>query len=351
MNPFPFRRSEPITAPVLVEWLEQSMKTGQEMHLRHFGALDYANALADGQPLKGELKLPSQQMLTSVQISAGDYAVARNWRRTKVVYDVDPTLMRSLAEMDTTDVLPGEIMRQLPHPNPVFIFSGGYPTVHKDGEAGVIRAMYVSGRTAQNLMCSTHSEEATNYQLTFVSDLLNEQGEVKDIDYVRISFGLAESSFTIRKLVEDILDGYAWEPLLRSTASEQAKRQYLEDLAKFGIAHLLYVCSDKADSQRRPIGRKPAKKGERPPKPIQLHQVGWRIGPAITATRRQVEQGRHVGTETGRTVAPHVRKAHLHTFRHGKGRALSKVKWLPPIFVNANGEEFTAEGTIVRVTT
>lgn len=34
---------------------------------------------------------------------------------------------------------------------------------------------------------------------------------------------------------------------------------------------------------------------------------------------------------TGRTVRPHMRAAHWHTFRTGKGRTERIVHWLPPI--------------------
>ncbi|MFI0265572.1 hypothetical protein [Streptomyces luteogriseus] len=350
LSPFPFKRPTPVTAAALVDWFEAIMRDGQEAHLRRFGALEYAKALADGGTLEKELRLPGEDIATSIQISAGDYAVMRTWRRTKIVYDVDPTLMRSLAEMDTTDVLPGDIMRQLPHPNPMFVFTDGHPVLHKDGVPGVIRAMTVTGRRADNTMCSTHDEEATNYQLTFNADLLNDDGKVKDLDSVRISFDLADTSFTINKLVDSIIDGYAWEPLLRHNTTEEKKRQYLVNLAKFGIAHLLYVCSDKADAERRPVGRKPTKKGQRPPKPLQMHQLGYRVGPAIKAAQVRYIKQTKTDASTGRSVAPHIRRAHLHTFAHGKGRALRKVKWLPPIFVNSNGDQFTAEGTIVRVT-
>ena len=348
-NPFPHRRPTPVTASALVDWLSMSMKVTQEAHLRHFGALDYAKAMLDLPDKEIALKVPSQRIATSISITAGDYAVHRLWGRTKVVYDVNPTLMQSLADMETGDALPGGILRQLPHPNPVFVFPGGLPVLHKDQQPGILRAMYVTGRTAENHMCSTHHPKVDNYQLTFNSDLVDEQGMVVDMDSIRISVDLVEGSFTIKGLVDKIIDGYAWEPLLADNASTEQKRNYLEKLAEFGIAHLLYVCSEKADTVRKPVGRKPVKNGQRPEKPIQVHQLGWRIGPAIKAARERLERERSTGGDGSRTVAPHIRRAHLHTFRYGKGRELSKVKWLPPLFVNAQGEEINLDGVIVPV--
>ncbi|WP_274916823.1 hypothetical protein [Streptomyces sp. WZ-12] len=353
-SPFPFKRQLPITASTLIESIQKVQVETVEQYLRRFNALDYAKTLSNGgNPLPGqenkELRLPTENIAKSIQISAGDYAVYWTWQKAKIVYDVEPTLMRSLAEMDTTDILPGGVLSQLPHPNPVFVFTSGYPILHKDQMPGLLRAMYVTGRRADNTMCDTSDPEATQYQLTFNSDLVNDEGNVIDGDSVRISIHLTEHSFTIRSVIDKVLKDYAWEPLLGDHASEEQKRTYLETLAHFGVAHLLYVCSDKADSQRRPVGRKPPKKGQRPPRPLQLHQVGWRIGPTIKATREMIENDRRSQSGAGRTVTPHIRKAHLHTFKHGPGRTLSKVKWLPPIFVNSHGEQITIEGTIVPV--
>ncbi|MFI2616606.1 hypothetical protein [Streptomyces sp. NPDC018584] len=353
--PFPFKRQAPITAMALVASIHKIHIETIEDYLRQFGALGYAKTIATGGLKPGQedkvLRLPSANIAKSIKISAGDYAIYWNWQKTKVVYDVEPTLMHSLADMDTSDVLPGGVLRQLPHPDPLFVFTEGYPIMHKDEKPGLLRAMYVSGRRADNTSCSTSDPEVTQYQLTFNSDLVNDDGEVIDLDSVRISIHLADHSFTIRKVIDEVIKDYPWEPLMVDRSSEEQKRNYLEALAHFGVAHLLYVCSEKADTQRKPVGRKPAKKGQRPPRPVQLHQVGWHIGPSIKATRELIERERRaMGHNTGRTVTPHIRKAHLHTFKHGPGRTLSKVKWLPPIFVRANGEQIHTDGTIVPVT-
>lgn len=352
---FPFKRQTPITATSLIDSIHKLQIETIEGRLRYYGALEYAKTIAKGGQLEPgqknkELRFPSESIAQSIRISAGDYAIYWNWQKTKVVYDVEPTLMHSLADMDTSDTLPGGVLRQLPHPNPLFVFTGGFPVRHKDEMPALLRAMYVSGRRSDDTACSTSDPEVTQYQLTFNSDLVNDAGEVIDFDSVRISIHLADHSFTIRKVIDDVIKNYPWEPLLVDRSSEEQKRNYLQALAHFGVAHLLYVCSEKADTQRKPVGRKPAKKGQRPQRPVQLHQVGWHIGPTIKATRELIERERRAtGNDTGRTVTPHIRKAHLHTFKHGPGRTLAKVKWLPPIFVNSKGEQVLTDGTIVPV--
>ncbi|MGW6217840.1 hypothetical protein [Streptomyces sp. NPDC055109] len=355
-NPFPVRRPYPVTATGLIDFLVDGVYPLQEAHLRQYAAVEYAKRLAAGGVLRpgdadGTLRLPSAAVVQSVQLVAGDYAVHLNWKKAKVVYDVEPTMMSTLAEMDTHDLLPGGILRQLPHPNPVFVFTEGHPVVRADKTSALVRAMYVSGRRAEGTLCDTSDPEAAEYQLTFKCDLPDDTGTVVDMDSVRISVGILDDSFTLRATIDAVLKNYVWEPLMTDTSSVEAKRAYMEAPAHFGIAHLLYVCSEKADTLRKPVGRKPARKGgRRPERALQLCQVGWRIGPAIKATRDSIANTRETPvTGSGRTVAPHIRRAHLHTFRYGKERALSKVHWLPPIFVNANGEQTSIDGTIVPV--
>ncbi|GHB51910.1 hypothetical protein GCM10010331_44320 [Streptomyces xanthochromogenes] len=347
---FPFQRPVPLTAVSLVESMQALQADAWEQHLRSFGALPYAKALLNGGASEAELHAPSQRILDSLQITAGDWAINQLWYRTKIVYDVDPTMMRTLADMDTSDLLPGGVLHQLPHPNPVFVFTEGHHVLHKDDAPGILRAMYVTGRRSDNTLCGTNDPDVAQYQLTFNSDLVDKVGNVVDIDSLRISFALTDDSFTIRRAIDEVLRNFRWEPLLTDSASPEEKRQYMESLVHFGLAHLLYVCSEKADTRRRPIGRKPAKKGERPQKPLQVHELGWHVGAAIKSTRELIENDRRSAVAAGkRTMQPHVRRAHLHTFRHGKGRALSKVKWLPPIFVNANGDSVNLDGTIIPV--
>ncbi|MGW6261526.1 hypothetical protein [Streptomyces sp. NPDC055085] len=269
-NPFPACRPYPVTATGLIDFLVDGVYPLQEAHLRQYGAVEYAKRLAAGGVLRpgdaeGTLRLPSAAVVQSVQLVAGDYAVHLNWKKAKVVYDVEPTMMSTLAEMDTHDLLPGGILRQLPHPNPVFVFTEGHPVVRADGTGALVRAMYVSGRRADGTLCGTSGPE---YQLTFKCDLPDGSGQVVDMDSVRISVGILDDSFTMRAAIDAVLKDYVWEPLMTDTSSVEAKRAYMEALAHFGIAHLLYVCSEKADTLRKPIGRKPARKdGRRPERP------------------------------------------------------------------------------------
>lgn len=109
------------------------------------------------------------------------------------------------------------------------------------------------------------------------------------------------------------------------------------------VSLILYLCADDAeigDGSTRPAN----------PEPRRTRRHGWRLfaaeGPRVwdvgvrigAALRRayQAEQTRQESAPTGRTVRPHIRRAHWHTFLAGPrtGERERRIRWLPPIPVN-----------------
>lgn len=75
------------------------------------------------------------------------------------------------------------------------------------------------------------------------------------------------------------------------------------------------------------------------PREVAVYSVGEATGYRIRRINRYV---REHGTPQGghhRSPVMHVRRAHWHTFAYGPGKSLRRVKWLPPIIVNGDGEE------------
>lgn len=72
-------------------------------------------------------------------------------------------------------------------------------------------------------------------------------------------------------------------------------------------------------------------------------EVGVRIGSAIRNYR--LEENHTSSSKTGKTVRPHIRAAHWHTYRIGKGKSDSYVKWLFPINVKVDENELP---TVIR---
>lgn len=139
---------------------------------------------------------------------------------------------------------------------------------------------------------------------------------------------------------------YSFLDYLQSTQStlEAKERHYvqqtfvmLREAIGGAVATVLYVCAENAEMRSdAPAPKRPApKKGERVYAPSQqtVWAVAWRIGAAIGAARQAVARVT-ASAPTGRTVRPHIRRAHWHTYRVGKGRASTVVHWLPPIPVN-----------------
>ena len=81
---------------------------------------------------------------------------------------------------------------------------------------------------------------------------------------------------------------------------------------------------------------------------VRTWDVAYRLGAAFRQARAEVS-GEGVG-EGGRTVRPHWRNAHWHTFLSGSrsGPQTRTLKWLPPITVKFEPDEDAAPPAVVR---
>ena len=100
----------------------------------------------------------------------------------------------------------------------------------------------------------------------------------------------------------------------------------------------LFLCTDERDIEDLPE-RPRVRNTKRGPRLVMqdapaFHPVALRMGAALDLARARAKQEPSGGEGGGRRVAPHVRRAHWHTYRYGPGRAQRKLKWLPPIPVN-----------------
>lgn len=111
---------------------------------------------------------------------------------------------------------------------------------------------------------------------------------------------------------------------------------------------LLYLCSADPGLTRRHV---PGQPGKRPSggAATEVWLSGYRIGAALRQARLEHE---HKGPSdgTGRSVTPHLRRAHFHSYWVGSrsdpdARHL-ELRWLPPIPVNVDRGD--ARGVVVR---
>ena len=125
--------------------------------------------------------------------------------------------------------------------------------------------------------------------------------------------------------------------------SEEQFKKYFEisrKMIRFSLAVLLYLSASNAEVKVKKAGssRKPSKKHEA--SAITSYDVGKKTGIHIRKMHKYLAD--HSEESLGghhRSPVMHVRRAHYHTFLYGEGKTKRRVKWLPPIIVNAEGKE------------
>lgn len=105
----------------------------------------------------------------------------------------------------------------------------------------------------------------------------------------------------------------------------------------------------KIPKEKRPI--LVSKPGATPKKVnIRTYNVGFVIGKSF---EKQLASGteyqKSTATGTGRTVRPHVRRAHWHHYWVGEGRTRLEVRWIEPTFVLPEGKREVPVATVRRV--
>lgn len=252
------------------------------------------------------------------------------WRHSKQIYRIDPDLEAELLEdPHASDLIPAQIVKHLPYPcvyiqtnsltcwgEPIdgFFAHLEYDTETKDSE---LRFLPVAkkGRVLQGL--SLHIDQPT----------------MKD-SFVRFHVVASKRSKSVYDLnvQQDIL--------------EKGMLEMEEDCRKL-LPLVVYICSDENDQTvAKPSAKEEKKIEKKEDAPIrdrydevQEWNVGYRIGPAIRKyhEKRREAEGRP-GAHTPKR--PHIRRAHWHHFWTGAGESRHLiVKWIPPVFVNAENDE------------
>jgi hypothetical protein len=277
-------------------------------------------------------------MFDAVRRASNDAVLMRYWGKSKIAYTVHPGLAEALADTTGTDAVPASVMRQLPHPDPLFLFPQALPVTLSDGMPGLIRGFFVTGLITLpggNVRTSSADPEATGLQLAAFSQVGTADIPPMDWDLSSVSVPLS-GEFTVVEAAAASADGWDVDPASATRTTHQSTSAWTDTILRLCLPVLLYACSSEPDEQAEV--RPPVKKRsgtQRAAKPARVRQLGYRIGPGLQATRKVRPE--RTGNATGRTVAAHMRRAHWHTFRFGTGRAESYVKWLPPIPVNPHG--------------
>ncbi|GAA2321756.1 hypothetical protein GCM10010149_88540 [Nonomuraea roseoviolacea subsp. roseoviolacea] len=320
---------------------------------------------SSGKPVK-EIKAYSFSGGTAAQredlaFYIGDSIATALWKQGRVVYQIDPDTWNAIGEADTTMTVPVELLARLPHPNPLIVFPEPILIQHPDEEfRQKVSAVYVSGvlethiagKKAVQALCSTHDPGVKGWTLQFV-------GFVEDRDGKPI---IADDGFDppmqdlMRTRTSIMLD----QPRSLSEMIEKAAERFIYGHDAFGkpdvdlplllrraVNLLVYLCSENSDLRPVEAKRKQSRKQRRTkPQPTQIVEVGYRVGQQLRAWKKYERDHENV-PGTGKKKAPHIRRAHAHTYRVGKGRQDTIIKWLWPIQINMTaGDETT---TVVPV--
>ena len=281
------------------------------------------------------------------------------WNRHKIVYDIDPDLWDALAQNAPDDVVPTWLFSHLPHPDPFIAFPRAFklPLKNGSGQYQVVEGVFVAGAATDSVdgtetgryQVTTMSAKCNGLLLLFAGHVFEADGTPhwvvpghQDLIATRITMTPRDGG-TLSELVETVLDRFQPEPTDPTMGG-----RYEEDVPKLAaatVAAVMYVCAKNAELFPLPAPPPRAKGGARPKSRVKVIQVGPRLGAQLRAYARSQARGSE-GT-TGRSVRPHIRRGHFHTYRVGPGRQEMELKYLTPFPVNFKGD--APEATVVSI--
>lgn len=282
-----------------------------------------------------------------IRSSCIDAALVRRWRRHRVVYTLDLDLGRELMTSDTDDVIPGGLVRQLPHPDPYLALPEPVliPIEKQPGLFTQIKGTFLYALDRERHLVSTADSSAATIGLLMVGDVIDVHGRIQRSSIISLDgndrtwsrTSLPFEQMTIGEAQRQMYARFvgSGSTMLQGEGAPDARTVIAAALGSI-VPQVIYLCAANADgrpvpavaTRKRPDGS--AYKGKAP----KVVEFGYRIGPQLGRARRAHEAG--VPGTTGRKMAPHVRRAHFHTYKVGPGRAESLVRWLAPIPINVD---------------
>lgn len=293
-----------------------------------------------------EKRIP-EKIGSSMMFFWGDWAALSFWSQYKQVYTMHPGLTRELRATGIDDKVHGSALRQLPHPDPLFVLPEGVAVTLNDGKPGRLVAFHVSGAIIGGLgsgvYVSTADPRADGLYLTAIAEVHNATGGIEDWEYSHTSIPVGDT-FTIGELINKNRHHYSYDGRTYTEGFTGEKDlAYSQQVVGIALSHLLYAVSRNADMQSprkttTTTSHLTKRLGGAPSRPVKHQPVGYVIGAALDAQRRAQEHDAATDKKAGaRTVRPHLRRAHWHTVRYGPGKSQSYVEWFPPIPVKMEG--------------
>lgn len=246
------------------------------------------------------------------------------WRLHKTIFRFDPDLAAELMDADSD---PCEIPVSLLHHMP-------YPCVYIADPPGIADKF-------DGLFCFLEWDHRYPSATELRMHYLAKSGHVValylhwDDDMQALSASMDENA---RKLMRALKE----EPASSVTQDEYGP--CLEYIYRH-LNLLIYLCSDEPDLDRaQPVPRRRGRTSVQTASYPDAISVGPHIGAAIRNTA--AHRASAAPTGTGSRKRPHIRRAHWHLYWTGQGRTVPRVKWISPMFINADHAD--AHTTTIR---
>jgi len=337
--------------------------------LRQYGLFDCAMGLTKYHPEKkahGVLGVP-HHVLHGYAMNVATYQM---WDDHRTVYAMDPTVMDVIRRSGCSAVS-GVLLRNLPHSNPFVVFPEPIDvTLDQTGQKGKLYGVFLYGHVGANKdpnrqYCRTDDDDMTHIGMTFLTGVLDDEGDQIDVDMTRVSVPLAER-FTVERAVHDVLNGFRAEvdPFNpeevnhnSDPATVRETKSWVETVLRIGLAVLLYLVSDeyeaKVKTTPKPKGQRGNRKDRKParaaapaaPRTTIAH-VGWRLGADLRAARATAETEYRRGG-TGRTQPPMQRAGHFKEQAYGTRWSLRKLIFVKPYWTHKDQLDSTKRETRV----
>jgi hypothetical protein len=279
------------------------------------------------------LVIPSPDKVGSVASTMRNALIARMlglyaWRQGRTVWHFDPDVAAALIETEDMGRVPAEILRRLPQWG-VYIQR---PDIEWQWE----------GRPPPGVLARLTTQAMFDFEPT--------GAPVLEVQYDQVGQGGIGLPLSLVPLVpalslnEALALVHAKVGRMKTGGVVDTEKIELEhQFLRPWLALLMYLCSQGADTKQRgaPASGSRARPAHADGEEVTRVDVGFRVGAAI----RQARATQAAGTTTGRTVAPHLRRAHFHTFYSGAGsrsdpsKRQVEVRWLPPIAVGVGDVE------------
>jgi hypothetical protein len=295
------------------------------------------------------------EYMQAVAFCAQDAGTLAVWERYKTVYAIDGDLLAELGETADETLVPAGLWQRLGHSDPYVALPEPLVLDTLDGQEQWIDGFWITGRLMlrENGYITTSTHAPGNRELGVLT-----HGRImhKDGRPFMTPVGLPDANWTRITLADGVTVGEMVSRCLEGFTDQSVEIDWRSDvpiMLRKIVSVLVYLCSSNADMvpQPTPPRARKGKDGKRRPDAPRVIATGFRIGAAIKAYR-STPRGAERGEPTGRTVAPHIRRAHFQSFRVGPGRPNERteveVKWVAPIPVKM-GDGKAAKPTIHEV--